>query len=139
MLKLSARIAGELLQKQELAILQARTTEINERQEKLEFVIKAILSWPELYLLKALNARMTILVVSHDVAFISRYVSRVACVNSSRVTSSVSSSVEYSMPSGMRAQSSAPVWPTVAWITPGRFSAKVSLSATSAKARPGVS
>jgi zinc transport system ATP-binding protein len=32
-------------------------------------------------LLKAFNARMTILVVSHDVAFISRYVSRVACVN----------------------------------------------------------
>ncbi len=32
-------------------------------------------------LLKAINARMTILVVSHDVAFISRYVSRVACVN----------------------------------------------------------
>ncbi len=32
-------------------------------------------------LLKVLNARMTILVVSHDVAFISRYVSRVACVN----------------------------------------------------------
>lgn len=32
-------------------------------------------------LLEALNARMTILVVSHDVAFISRYVSRVACIN----------------------------------------------------------
>ena len=32
-------------------------------------------------LLKAINARMSILVVSHDVAFISRYVSRVACVN----------------------------------------------------------
>ncbi len=32
-------------------------------------------------LLKAINARMTILVVSHDVAFISRYVNRVACVN----------------------------------------------------------
>jgi zinc transport system ATP-binding protein len=32
-------------------------------------------------LLKALNARMTILLVSHDVAFISRYVTRVACVN----------------------------------------------------------
>ena len=32
-------------------------------------------------LLEALNARMTILVVSHDVAFISGYVSRVACVN----------------------------------------------------------
>jgi zinc transport system ATP-binding protein len=32
-------------------------------------------------LLKGLNARMTILVVSHDIAFISRYVHRVACVN----------------------------------------------------------
>ena len=32
-------------------------------------------------LLKTFNTRMTILVVSHDVAFISRYVSRVACVN----------------------------------------------------------
>ncbi len=32
-------------------------------------------------LLKVLNARMTILVVSHDVAFISRYVGRVACIN----------------------------------------------------------
>jgi zinc transport system ATP-binding protein len=32
-------------------------------------------------LLQALNARMTILVVSHDVAFISRYVGRVACIN----------------------------------------------------------
>jgi zinc transport system ATP-binding protein len=32
-------------------------------------------------LLKTLNARMTILVVSHDVAFISSYVRRVACLN----------------------------------------------------------
>ncbi len=32
-------------------------------------------------LLKTLNTRMTILVVSHDVAFISRYVQRVACIN----------------------------------------------------------
>jgi zinc transport system ATP-binding protein len=32
-------------------------------------------------LLRALNARMTILVVSHDVAFISAYVTRVACLN----------------------------------------------------------
>jgi zinc transport system ATP-binding protein len=32
-------------------------------------------------LLKELNARMTILVVSHDVAFISSYVHRVACLN----------------------------------------------------------
>ena len=32
-------------------------------------------------LLEQLNQRMTILVVSHDVAFISRYVNRVACIN----------------------------------------------------------
>lgn len=32
-------------------------------------------------LLKAFNQRMTILVVSHDVAFISHYVNRVACIN----------------------------------------------------------
>ena len=32
-------------------------------------------------LLKRLNARMTILVVSHDVGYISSYVTRVACVN----------------------------------------------------------
>lgn len=32
-------------------------------------------------LLKALNERMTILVVSHDIAFISQYVHRVACLN----------------------------------------------------------
>ena len=31
--------------------------------------------------LKHLNERMTILVVSHDIAFISRYVNRVACLN----------------------------------------------------------
>ena len=32
-------------------------------------------------LLKRLNARMAILVVSHDVGFISSYVTRVACIN----------------------------------------------------------
>jgi zinc transport system ATP-binding protein len=32
-------------------------------------------------LLKRLNARMTILVVSHDVGFVSGYVTRVACIN----------------------------------------------------------
>jgi zinc transport system ATP-binding protein len=32
-------------------------------------------------LLESLNARMTILVVSHDIAFISDYVHRVACIN----------------------------------------------------------
>lgn len=34
-------------------------------------------------LLKQLNARMTILLVSHDVTFISKYVQRVACLNRS--------------------------------------------------------
>jgi zinc transport system ATP-binding protein len=32
-------------------------------------------------LFKQLNRRMTIIVVSHDIGFISRYVSRVACLN----------------------------------------------------------
>ncbi|MDY0012235.1 MAG: ATP-binding cassette domain-containing protein [Rhodocyclaceae bacterium] len=32
-------------------------------------------------LLKVLNARMTIVVVSHDIGFISQYVTRVACLN----------------------------------------------------------
>ena len=36
-------------------------------------------------LLRELNRRMTILVVSHDVAFISQYVNRVACLNRSLV------------------------------------------------------
>ncbi len=36
-------------------------------------------------LLKKLNQRMTILVVSHDVAFISSYVNRVACINQTLV------------------------------------------------------
>ena len=36
-------------------------------------------------LLKELNRRMTILVVSHDIAFISRYVHRVACLNQTLV------------------------------------------------------
>jgi zinc transport system ATP-binding protein len=36
-------------------------------------------------LFKALNRRMTIVVVSHDIGFISRYVTRVACLNHSLV------------------------------------------------------
>ena len=32
-------------------------------------------------LLRQLNGRMTIVVVSHDVAFVSKYVHRVACLN----------------------------------------------------------
>jgi zinc transport system ATP-binding protein len=34
-------------------------------------------------LLKKLNARMTVVVVSHDVGFISHYVTRTACLNRS--------------------------------------------------------
>ncbi len=37
-------------------------------------------------LLRRLNRRMTIIVVSHDIGFISRYVGRVACVNRTLVT-----------------------------------------------------
>jgi len=36
-------------------------------------------------LLKQLNSRMTIIVVSHDIAFISYYVDRVACLNRSLI------------------------------------------------------
>lgn len=36
-------------------------------------------------LLKALNQRMTVIVVSHDIAFISSYVDRVACLNQTLV------------------------------------------------------
>lgn len=37
-------------------------------------------------LLRRLNQRMTIIVVSHDIGFISRYVNRVACVNRTLMT-----------------------------------------------------
>jgi zinc transport system ATP-binding protein len=42
-------------------------------------------------LLKAYNAHMTILVVSHDIAFISSYVHRVACINRTLVCHDVES------------------------------------------------
>jgi zinc transport system ATP-binding protein len=54
----------------ELLILDEPTANIDQRLEGEVFD-----------LLKALNERMTILVVSHDVAFVSGYVSRVACLN----------------------------------------------------------
>jgi zinc transport system ATP-binding protein len=41
-------------------------------------------------LLKELNARMTIVVVSHDIGFISQYVTRVACLNRTMVCHSTS-------------------------------------------------
>ena len=63
-------LARALVGEPRILILDEPTANIDQRLESEIFE-----------LLKAINARMTILVVSHDVAFISRYVSRVACVN----------------------------------------------------------
>jgi zinc transport system ATP-binding protein len=63
-------IARALAGDPELLILDEPTANIDQRLEGEVFD-----------LLKRLNARMTILVVSHDVAFVSGYVSRVACLN----------------------------------------------------------
>jgi zinc transport system ATP-binding protein len=63
-------LARALVSDPQILILDEPTSNIDQRLEGEIFD-----------LLKELNARMTILVVSHDVAFISRYVSRVACVN----------------------------------------------------------
>jgi zinc transport system ATP-binding protein len=63
-------LARALVGEPRILILDEPTANIDQRMEGEIFD-----------LLRALNARMTILVVSHDVAFISRYVSRVACVN----------------------------------------------------------
>jgi zinc transport system ATP-binding protein len=63
-------LARALVGEPRILILDEPTANIDQRLESEIFD-----------LLKAINARMTILVVSHDVAFISRYVSRVACVN----------------------------------------------------------
>jgi zinc transport system ATP-binding protein len=63
-------LARALVGQPRILILDEPTANIDQRMEGEIFD-----------LLKMLNARMTILVVSHDVAFISRYVSRVACIN----------------------------------------------------------
>ena len=63
-------LARALVGEPRILILDEPTANIDQRMEGEIFD-----------LLKALNARMTILVVSHDVAFISRYVRRVACIN----------------------------------------------------------
>jgi zinc transport system ATP-binding protein len=63
-------VARALVGEPRLLILDEPTANIDQRMEGEIFD-----------LLRALNARMTILVVSHDVAFISSYVSRVACLN----------------------------------------------------------
>jgi len=63
---LARALAGE----PELLILDEPTANIDQRLEGEIFE-----------LLRELNQRLTILVVSHDIAFISSYVTRVACVN----------------------------------------------------------
>jgi zinc transport system ATP-binding protein len=67
-------LARALVGEPQILILDEPTANIDQRMEGEIFD-----------LLNALNERMTILVVSHDVAFISSYVSRVACVNQTLV------------------------------------------------------
>lgn len=63
-------LARALVSDPELLILDEPTANIDQRMESEIFD-----------LLRGLNQRMTILVVSHDIAFISSYVNRVACLN----------------------------------------------------------
>jgi zinc transport system ATP-binding protein len=63
-------LARALVGEPRILILDEPTANIDQRLESEIFD-----------LLKVLNERMTILVVSHDIAFISRYVTRVACVD----------------------------------------------------------
>lgn len=67
-------IARALACEPQLLILDEPTANIDLRAEE------SIFSW-----LKQYNAHMTIIVVSHDVAFISGYVSRVGCLNKTLV------------------------------------------------------
>ena len=63
-------LARALVGEPEILILDEPTANIDQRLEGEIFE-----------LLAALNERLTIVVVSHDIAFISTYVSRVACLN----------------------------------------------------------
>lgn len=63
-------LARALVSEPSILLLDEPTANIDQRMENEIFD-----------LLKELNSRMTILVVSHDVAFVSAYVTTVACVN----------------------------------------------------------
>lgn len=63
-------LARALVGEPEILILDEPTANIDQRLETDIFD-----------LLKQLNQRLTILVVSHDIAFVSAYVTRVACIN----------------------------------------------------------
>ena len=65
-------LARALVGRPEILILDEPTANIDHRMEGEIFD-----------LLRDLNRRMTILVVSHDIAFISRYVNQVACIDGS--------------------------------------------------------
>ena len=63
-------LARALVARPRILLLDEPTANVDQRAESEIFD-----------LLRRLNERMTILVVSHDIAFVSSYVSRVACVN----------------------------------------------------------
>ncbi len=67
-------IARALAVEPEILILDEPTAHVDLRLEESVF-----------HLLKALNQRMTIIVVSHDIGFISHFVNRVACLNQTLV------------------------------------------------------
>jgi zinc transport system ATP-binding protein len=67
-------LARALVSDPEILILDEPTANIDQRLESDIFD-----------LLKRLNERMTILVVSHDIAFVSSYVTRIACINQTLV------------------------------------------------------